>query len=209
MKDWYDGYSLEDIGSIYNPNSVMKAVRSKRFLSYWTATSAAESLSWYISRDVQGLGRTIAELIGGMEVPVDINGFANDLNTFRNRDDNLTLLIHLGYLAYDVHTGKAHIPNEEIRLEFSRMIHEDKRPATMKRVAESDRLIMDTIHMYEDAVASPIEKVHLEATNPLNANNENSLRAVIQLAYFPITVCPSKTGTFATGFIPPAIVPVL
>ena len=199
MKEWYDGYSLEDIGSIYNPNSVMKAVRSKRFLSYWTATSAAESLSWYISRDVQGLGRTIAELIGGIEVPVDINGFANDLTTFRNRDDVLTLLIHLGYLAYDVCTGKAHIPNEEIRLEFARIIHEDKRPATMKRVAESDRLIMDTIHMDEEAVAAQIEKVHLEATNPLNANNENSLRAVVQLAYFSYRDYYLKMEELPTG----------
>ena len=184
MKQWYDGYLLEEAGSVYNPNSVMKAVRSKRFLSYWTETSAAESLSWYISRDIQGLGRTIAELTGGVNVPVDINGFANDLTTFRNRDDVLTLLIHLGYLAYNENTGKAHIPNEEIRLEFARMIREDKRPATMKRVQESDQLIMDTIHMKEAAVASGIERIHMEATNPLNANNENSLRAVIQLAYF-------------------------
>lgn len=54
----------------------------------------------------------------------------------------------------------------------------------MNRVAESDRLIFDTIHQHADAVAAQIEKVHIEATNPINANNENSLRATIQLAYF-------------------------
>lgn len=184
MKQWYDGYSLEDIGSVYNPNSVMKAVQNNRFRSYWKETSAAESLLGYIARDEQGFGQTIAQLIGGVEVPVDINGFANDLITFKNQDDMLTLLVHLGYLAYDEHTGKVHIPDEEIRLEFSRAIREDKRPDTMKRVRESDKLIMDTIHMNADAVAAQIEKVHIEATNPLNANNENSLRSVIQLAYF-------------------------
>ena len=184
MKQWYDGYSLEDIGSVYNPNSVMKAVRNNRFRTYWTETSAAESLLGYIARDERGLGQTIAQLIGGVEIPVDIHGFENDLITFRNQDDVLTLLVHLGYLAYDEHTGKVRIPNEEIRLEFSRTIREDKRSDTMKRVWESDRLIMDTIHMNSDAVAAQIGKVHIEATNPLNANNENSLRAVIQLAYF-------------------------
>lgn len=30
----------------------------------------------------------------------------------------LSLLIHLGYLAYDEKTSKAFIPNEEIRSEF-------------------------------------------------------------------------------------------
>ncbi len=184
MKQWYDGYSLEDIGSVYNPNSVMKAIRSNRFRSYWTETSAAESLLGYISRDEQGLGKTIAQLVGGVEVPVEVNGFANDLVTFRDQDDVLTLLVHLGYLAYDENTGKVHIPNEEIRLEFARTVRNDKRPDTMRRIAESDQLIMDTIHMKEETVAAQIEKIHMEAANPLNYNNEHALRAVIQLAYF-------------------------
>lgn len=200
MKQWYDGYSLENIDSVYNPNSVMKAVRNNRFRSYWTETSAAESLLGYIARDEKGLGQTIAQLIGGVEVPVDINGFANDLITFKNQDDVLTLLVHLGYLAYDEHTGKVHIPNEEIRLEFSRTIREDKRPETMKRVRESDQLIMDTIHMSAEAVAAQIEKVHIEATNPLNANNENSLRAVIQLAYFSYKDHYMKMEELPTGY---------
>ena len=119
-----------------------------------------------------------------MEVSVDTKGFSNDLITFRGKDDILTLLIHLGYLAYDEVTRKARIPNEEVRLEFMRSIREDRSPETIKRVQESSQLIMDTIHMNETAVAAQIEKVHIEATNPLNANNENSLRAVIQLAYF-------------------------
>ena len=199
MKQWYDGYSLEDVGSVYNPNSVMKAVRNNRYRSYWTETSAAESLLGYIARDAQGLGQTIAQLIGGTEMPVDINGFANDLTTFKNQDDVLTLLVHLGYLSYDEGTGKVHIPNEEIRLEFSRTIREDKRPATMRRVQESDQLIMDTIHMKADAVAAQLEKVHLEATNPLNANNENSLRAVIQLAYFSYKDYYLKMEELPTG----------
>ena len=126
--------------------------------------------------------------------------FANDLITFRNRDDVLTLLVHLGYLAYDERTGKAHIPNEEIRLEFSRTIRADRRPDTIKRVQDSDRLIMDTIHMNAEAVAAQIEKVHVEATNPLNANNEQSLRAVIQLAYFSYKDYYLKMEELPTGY---------
>ena len=89
-----------------------------------------------------------------------------------------------GMVPRFVSHGQAFIPNEEIRLEFCRTIREDKRPDTIKRAQESDKLILDTIHMDEKAVAAQIEKVHMESTNPLNANNENSLRAVIQLAYF-------------------------
>ena len=184
MKKWYDGYLLRGIGSVYNPNSVVKAILYRDYDSYWTETSAADSLMRYIGRDVNGLRQTVAELIGGVEVAVDTKGFSNDLITFRGRDDILTLLIHLGYLAYDEATKRARIPNEEVRLEFVRTIREDRSPETMKRVQESDRLIMDTVHRNAEAVAAQIEKVHIEATNPLNANNENALRAVIQLAYF-------------------------
>lgn len=141
MKQWYDGYSFRDLSSVYNPNSVMKAVRNDDFDSYWTQTSAAESLMGYISLDFDGLGRTVSELIGGVETKVDTRGFANDLVTFRDRDDVLTLLIHLGYLTYDERTEKVHIPNEEIKLEFARAIRRVKRDDTIRRIRESEQLI--------------------------------------------------------------------
>lgn len=183
MKQWYDGYILEGVRSVYNPNSVMKALQNKRFRSYWTETSAAGSLMEYISLDFDGLSGTVAELIGGGETKVDTNGFSNDLITFRNRDDVLTLLIHLGYLAYNEETEQVHIPNEEIRREFARTIRDVKRDETLRRVQESDRLIYDTVHGNADAVAAQIEKIHAEEA-PLYYNNEQSLRSVIKRAYF-------------------------
>ena len=115
MKQWYDGYHFKEVGSVYNPNSVMQAVENGDFDSYWTETSAATGLMEYISKDYKGLTKTIAELIGGVDVKVNTSGFANDLVTFKSRDDVLTLLIHLGYLAYDSEKKTVHIPNEEIR----------------------------------------------------------------------------------------------
>ncbi len=184
MKSWYDGYELEDAGSVYNPNSVMKAVRSNKFHSYWTETSTAKSLMDYISLDFDGLSKTMAELMGGIEVLVDTNGFANDLVTFRNRNDVLTLLVHLGYLAYDEELKMARIPNEEIRLEFARAVRDVKIDETIRRVRESDQLIYDTIHGNANAVAAQIEKIHAEETVPLFYNNEQALRSVVKLAYF-------------------------
>lgn len=183
MKQWYDGYSFRNLASVYNPNSVMKALFNHDFDSYWTQTSAAESLIEYINLDFDGLGRTIAELTGGMEAPVDTNSFANDLVTFRDRNDVLTLLIHLGYLAYDEETQKVHIPNEEIRLEFARAIRQVKRDDTIRRIRESDRLIENTVNRKEEAVAEQIEKIHEEEA-PLYYNNEQALRSVIKRAYF-------------------------
>ncbi len=183
MKQWYDGYSFRELDSVYNPNSVMKALFHHDFDSYWTQTSAAESLMEYINLDFDGLGRTVTDLTGGVEALVDTNGFANDLVTFRDRNDVLTLLIHLGYLAYDEETQKVHIPNEEIRLEFAKTIRQVKRDDTIRRIRESDRLIENTVNRKEEAVAEQIEKIHEEEA-PLYYNNEQALRSVIKRAYF-------------------------
>ena len=184
MKRWYDGYAFRNVNSVYNPNSVMKAIRNDYFDSYWTQTSAADSLMKYISFDFDGLSKTVAELIGGLEVEVDTSKFTNDLFTFRNRNDVLTLLIHLGYLAYDEETEKARIPNEEIRKEFATTVRDVKRDDTIRRVKESDQLIYDTVHGNADAVAAQIEKIHAEETAALFYNNEQALRSVVKLAYF-------------------------
>ena len=66
MKKQYDGYSFRNLDSVYNPNSVMKAIINDDFDSYWTQTSAAESLMGYINLDFDGLGRTVTGLIGGV-----------------------------------------------------------------------------------------------------------------------------------------------
>lgn len=184
MKQWYDGYVFRNVGSVYNPNSVMKSIRFDEFDSYWTETSAAEGLMDYISKGYKALTRTIAELIGGVAVKVSITGFANDLTTFRGRDDVLTLMIHLGYLAYDAENQTVRIPNEEIKLEFQKAVREVKHEATIKRLEESDQLFFDTIHEKADAVAAQIEKIHMEETVPLHYNKEDSLRSVIKLAYY-------------------------
>lgn len=184
MKMWYDGYTMEGVGFVYNPNSVMKAVRNNKFRSYWTETSASKSLMEYISLDFDGMSKTITGLLGGIDVSVDTDSFSNDLTTFHNCDDVLTLLIHLGYLAYQDETKTARIPNEEIRLEFARTVREVKRDETIRRVRESDRLILDTVQGNTEAVAAQIEKIHRQETAPLFYNNEQALRSVIKLAYF-------------------------
>ena len=183
MKRWYDGYELAGVGSVYNPNSVMKAAQKKRFNSYWAQSSAADNLLDFIKWDVADLRKAIIELMGGVEIEIDTAGYDNDLY-YDTRDGALTMFVHLGYLSYNQDTSTVHIPNEEIRLEFARTLRKATNVETMKRVQESDQLIMDTIHGNEEAVAAQVKKVHLESSSIMNRNGESSLRAAIQVAYF-------------------------
>ena len=182
MKNWYDGYELKEVGSIYNPNSVMMAL-DDGFESYWKESSGVQGLIDLINMDFDGLMKTITELIGGDSVTVDTLGFSNDPGSCKNKNDVLTLLIHYGYLAYNSTDKTVRIPNTEIHDEFIRAIRTTHNQEAIRRVHESEHLIDDILDMNEKAVAEQIEKIHNEQSRRFY-NNEQSLRSVIKLALF-------------------------
>ncbi|MBO4395021.1 MAG: AAA family ATPase, partial [Eubacterium sp.] len=184
MKRWYDGYSFETIHSVYNPNSVMYALDRRKFQSYWAMSSSASSLLDYINMDFDGLSDAAADLLAGKRIAIRVRPFQNDVSNLHSRDDVLTLLTHFGYLNYDSESGTVIIPNEEIREEFSDMLHDVTHEETRKRVQDSIRLIEDTVAGNENAVAEQIERIHRQEFTPLHYNKEQSLRGVIKIAYF-------------------------
>ena len=70
-------------------------------------------------RNLDGLRDKVTRLAGGMRVPVNTETFANDMTTFGSADDVLTLLVHLGYLAYDAERREVFVPNREIAGEYA------------------------------------------------------------------------------------------
>ena len=99
-------------------------------------------------------------------------------------DDVITLLIHMGYLAYDNKTKEVFIPNEEVRSVFLRAIKNDGWDEVIKAVNTSDALLRATLAMDERMVEKMIQDVHMQNTSSLAYNNEISLSSVIALAYY-------------------------
>ena len=207
---WYDGYTAGESRSIYNPYSVMSAVSSGKFRSYWKKTSAAEALMTYIDMDEDGLQETITRLVAGEAVEVDTDGFQNDLNTFSTKDDVLTLLIHLGYLAYDEEygdygedndrpTGYARIPNEEIKIEFEKILRRAEHKSLIELIRKSDQLLKDTLNGNEKAVAKAFERVRDTEYAPSYYNDEQALRYVIKFAYISCVDQYAKIEEMPTG----------
>ena len=58
-----------------------------------------ENLLTYIEMDEEGLQGDIAQLIAGETIEINTSSFKNDVTGFMLKDDVLTLLVHLGYLA--------------------------------------------------------------------------------------------------------------
>ncbi len=119
IKNWYDGYHLKGI-DIYNPKSVVEAITEGVCDDYWTSTSATEAVMNYMNYDHGVLKEAIAKMIADEEIKVDVRRFSNDLTKVNSTDAVLTVLIHLGYLAYDEETKSCYIPNYEIKQEFVR-----------------------------------------------------------------------------------------
>jgi hypothetical protein len=183
MKHWYDGYSFSRIKSVYSPNSVIEAIQNEEFGSYWTQTETYESLKLYIDMDLDGLKEAIVQMLGGAHYPINTRTFQNDMTNIQSKDDVLTLLIHLGYLAYNGTEKTVYIPNEEIRQEFVCAVEEGKHQELANLIRTSEYLLRETLNMNADAVASAIEKTHNFGTAPLFYNDEQALRSVIKFAY--------------------------
>jgi len=184
MSAWYDGYSFNRIKHVYSPNSVMKAVNNEEFANYWASSETYESLKNYISMNYDGLKDSILLMLGGEQAKVAINTFQNDITSFKNKDDILTLLIHLGYLGYDAKTQKAFIPNQEVTDAFADAVKEDDWKEVGDLIQESEDLLEATIHGDSEAVAGALEKIHNLNSSVLQYNNEASLRSAIMIAYY-------------------------
>ena len=218
MKKWYDGYTFGDEHSIYNPYSVMQALNSGRFKSYWKQTSAAETLRTYIEMDQDGLQQDIAGLVAGERILVDTDSFNNDVEGFTCKDDVLTLLLHLGYLTYEEIPDSyddsefivvARIPNDEVRSEFNKILRKTKRIELVKLIKRSDKLLSDTLAGDEEAVAKAIQEVRDSNYAPTFYNDEQSLRYAVKMAYLScvdqyaeIEELPSGRGIADVAFLP-------
>ena len=209
VKRWYDGYQIGTY-HVYNPNAVVNLMLEGEFQSYWSGTASYEAIVPLINMDFDGLRGAVIEMLSGDHVPIDITSFQNDTVSFANKDDVLTYLIHLGYLAYDRTFKTAFIPNEEIRQEMILATKRKKWNELISFQKESEQLLRDTLQMDGDAVAKEIEKIYREYVSVIQYNNENSLSSVLSIAYLsamqyyfkPIREFPAGRGFADFVFIP-------
>ena len=143
-------------------------------------------------------------------VKVKTATYQNDMVTFKNKDDVLTLLIHLGYLAYDSVNRTAFVPNEEIRQELIDAVEARQWNEFTELQLKSEELLRATWDTDCEMVAQMIEYFHSEYTSAITYNNENSLSSVLSIAYLgalqyyfkPIREIPTGWGFADLVFIP-------
>ena len=154
VKAWYDGYSFEGISSVYSPKSVAECLTNGIFDNYWNQTETFEALKVYIQMNYDGLKDSVIEMIAGDRVRINTGSFTNDMKTFHRADDVFTLLVHLGYLAYDLEKKQVYIPNKEVSHEFLNAVTVIGWSDLIPAVNDSERLLYSLWNEDEAAVAA-------------------------------------------------------
>lgn len=209
VKRWYDGYLLGEY-HVYNPKAVVSIMMWGDFQSYWSNTGTYEAIRPLINMNFDGLKTDIMAMMAGDKVKVRTKSYQNDMVSFKNKNDILTVLIHLGYLAYDCKMKMAYIPNEEIRSEFVEAVEENHWDEFIEFERKSRDLLNATLDMDSTAVAENIEKIHMDYTSMIQYNDENSLSSVLTIAYLsamkyyfkPIRELPTGRGFADFVFVP-------
>ena len=209
VKKWYDGYRMNGY-QIYNPQAVVSVMLRGEFKSYWSETASYEAVVPLINMDFDGLRSAVIEMLSGDSVAVDVTTFQNDMTSFSCRDDVLTYLIHLGYLAYDQTDRRAFVPNEEIRQELSKAVRRKKWSEMLTFSKNSEELLEATLDLDAPAVAEGIEKIHMKYASAIQYHNENSLSSVLTIGYLstmqyyfkPVRELPTGRGFADFVYIP-------
>lgn len=207
-RKWYDGYYFDGVGSVYNPSSLMSAIRKGTFANYWGKTETYESIVPYIEMDFDGLKQSLISLLGAGKVFTDVDSYQNDMTSIKNKDDVLSLLVHLGYLGYHAEDKTVYVPNEEARQELLRAVQNSNRKELVELIRLSDHILKSTIDGNAEVVGNVISRIH-DMVPPLFYNDEQSLRYVIRFAYLTaidsyvrIEELPSGHGFADIVFLP-------
>ena len=115
LKRWYDGYLFAKEGvSVYNPFSILRALKSKDFSNYWFATGTPTFLVNYLKETYYN----IPDLDGNVQLN------EAGLETYRAvAEDALPILFQAGYLTIKDYSKESRMyrlgfPNDEVRYGF-------------------------------------------------------------------------------------------
>jgi len=182
-KKEYDGYAQNGY-EIYNPESVVMCMETKKFGNFWGKTSTYMVITDRLKHNYKGAKEDVIKMLSGEEVKVDVEMYLNTMTDFVSKDDVFTYLIHLGYLAYNNKNFKCRIPNLEVRKEWHRAV------STLPDYSKTDEIIKASEELWEqtllknsDAVAKALDETHIHVTSNRNYNNENALAAAVYIAF--------------------------
>ncbi len=211
-KFWYDGYKVGAY-ELYNPCSIKKLIKLKKFSNYWTESSAYDLVKEAINLNFEGLKDDIIKLCSGSTISIsrpEIKSFNTADLKFKNKVAIYIYLVHLGYLGYDDADATIYVPNEETRVELLNSVKENHWPKFETALKLSEQVVAATYNKDSETVAALLSKIHEDKVPALEYNNERALRYVVLMAYLaterdylaPLNEFPTGKGFADIVYLP-------
>ena len=182
LEEWYNGYTTARGIKIYNPRSVVKALKNDYCESYWTNTGAMDEVSQYLKYNVLEIRDDVIKMVSGQEIDITIDEeFRAGQGTPKTKEEIYSAMIVLGFLSYN--DGYLKIPNKELMIEFEKALR-DKSFGYVSEIIENSRTMLKaTVDKDTETVEKILHYIHNSEIPILQYNDENSLSCVITLAY--------------------------
>ena len=182
ISSWYNGYLSEEGTRIYNPRSVIKALKNKKCKSYWTNTGAMDEVEEYLKYNILEIRDEVIEMVSGEEIDIFIDEeFRAGQGTPKTKEEIYSAMIVLGFLSY--HDGYLKIPNKELMKEFEKALSDESFGYVSKIIENSKKMLKATVDRNTEVVEDILHDIHNSEIPILQYNDENSLSCVLTLAY--------------------------
>lgn len=120
MQEWYDGCFTVSGKRLYNPRSVVMALRFNQLSNYWTSSGPYDELFYYIRHDIDQIRNDLALMITGEGVDAKVDEFAASAMELKSRNQIYSAMVVYGLLTFT--QGKVYIPNRELMLKYEELL---------------------------------------------------------------------------------------
>lgn len=181
LKWWYDGYCTALGEHVFNPRSVVEALKRGVCLNYWTQTGPMNEIADCIEHNTDEVREDIVKMSAGIPVEVHLAGYSASEQRMDTRDEILSAMAVYGFLSY--HDGFVCIPNQELMEKYQSVLSRSSMGEIKEIVDRSKEMLEATLSGDADRVAAILEEVHDREIPFLQYNDENALSCVITLCY--------------------------
>ena len=181
LKEWYNGYKTLGEYEIYNPRSVVYALKRGRCQSYWTNTGPMDEILYYINSDVDDIKNDVVQMVSGVPLEINLKGYSAEQKELNTRNQILSAMTIYGFLSY--HDETLAIPNKELRIKFDEALEDKSMGAVSEIVMKSNEMLKATLRRDTKTMEKLIQEAHDINIPVIKYNDENSLACIITLVY--------------------------
>lgn len=182
LEEWYNGYITPNGVKLYNPRSVVIALKNGYCENYWTSTGAIDEVLYYLKYNIADVRNDVIEMVACNSIEVNIDEeYRAGQDAPITKEEIYSAMIVYGFLSY--YDGRIKIPNKELMREFEKALKDDSFGEVMEIVKKSEKTLKATLKEDSETVKTIINEIHNSEIPILKYNDENSLSCVITLAY--------------------------